>query len=122
LGELEKVHLSIDRASLASQAVGPPLSPVEMSAAGRTWLKLGKKMLALKPLANQAVDRNDGVLGSRAISGGEGITGSYSDMIKAAFQDRWWNSKAIVDANLDVIATAHKPKGPPPPPSTDQFT
>ena len=36
--------------SLASQAVGPPLSDFEMSFAGRNWAKLGKKLLQPSPL------------------------------------------------------------------------
>jgi cytochrome c peroxidase len=103
LGELEKVRVSIDRASLASQAVGPPLSDVEMSAGGRTWLKLGRKMLSLRPLAQQGVHPNDSVLGPWAISGGKGLTTSYAAMIRAAFQSLWWKSSALVDANLNVV-------------------
>jgi cytochrome c peroxidase len=70
--------------SLASQAVGPPLSDFEMSFAGRNWAKIGKKMLQpsllqiiggysnpvqnaviqqVAPLANQLVHPNDSVLG-----------------------------------------------------------
>jgi len=105
LGGLERVHVSIDHASTASQAVGPPLSGVEMSGAGRTWLALGKKMLSLKPLANQAVRNDDSVLGPYAISGGKGLSTTYTDLIKAAFQPRWWDSKALVDANLNVIGS-----------------
>src|SRR5262249_12146367 len=97
-------RVSIDRASLASQSVGPPLSGVEMSAAGRSWLKLGRKMLALRPLAQQAARADDSVLGRWAISGGKGLATTYADLIRAAFRDTWWKSAAIVDVNLNVVA------------------
>jgi hypothetical protein len=51
--------------SLASQAVGPPLSNFEMSFDGRNWAKIGKKLLqtGVTPLANQLVSPTDSVLG-----------------------------------------------------------
>ena len=103
LGELSKVHISLDHASLMSQAVGPPNSSTEMSAAGRDLLKLGKKMYKLRPLDGQEVKNDDSVLGSLAISGGTGLATSYSDMIKAAFKNKWWSSDAVVDAALNTI-------------------
>jgi mutator protein MutT len=39
------VRVLIDNASLASQAVGPPSSNVEMSADGRTLMDIGKRLL-----------------------------------------------------------------------------
>ncbi len=103
LGELEPVRVSIDRASLMSQAVGPPLSDVEMSGTGRTWMKLGKKMLSLAPLALQEVKADDSVLGPLAVAGGKGLTSNYADMIRAAFHDKWWNSNQVVDGVLNVL-------------------
>ena len=46
--------VAIQFASLASQAVGPPLSEFEMSARGRTFPMLGRKMLSLIPLGTAA--------------------------------------------------------------------
>src|SRR5207249_744592 len=120
LGEPELVHISLDRASLASQSVGPPLSDVEMSAAGRSWVKLGKKMLSLEPLANQAVHPNDSVLGPLAVAGSNGLATTYADMVRAAFQQQWWDSRSIVDANLNVIGE-RKGNGNGPKLTTDQF-
>jgi hypothetical protein len=37
---------------------------MEMSYRGRTWPKIGKKMLSLKPLAKQAVHPGDSVFGT----------------------------------------------------------
>ncbi|HEY6194435.1 MAG TPA: cytochrome c peroxidase [Candidatus Eisenbacteria bacterium] len=121
LGDLQKVHVSIDRASLASQAVGPPMSDVEMSGTGRTWMKLGKKMLSLTPLALQEVKRDDSVLGGLAVSGGKGLTRSYADMIRAAFLSKWWDSKKVVDGALNVLPKVTVPKDGRSLP-TDQYT
>jgi len=121
LGEPEPVRVSIDRASLASQAVGPPLSDVEMSAAGRTWLKLGKKMLALQPLGLQEVHPDDSVLGPLAISGGKGLATTYADMIRAAFDERWWQSPVVVDADLTPLPGVSVPADGSALP-TDQYT
>jgi hypothetical protein len=55
-GGLAKVPVALENSSLASQAVGPPMSETEMSCAGRTWPDLGRKMLSLMPLAKQKVD------------------------------------------------------------------
>src|SRR5262252_6813889 len=102
LGELAPRRISLDLASTASQADGPPLSDVEMSGAGRTFMKLGKKLLTLQPLAEQDVSSDDSVLGPLAVAGGKGLGSTYADMIRAAFQDKWWNSNLVVDAGLNV--------------------
>lgn len=91
----------IPDASLASQAVGPPGSNFEMSFDGRTFPKIGKKVLAaaLKPLSRQKVDPTDSVLGPYAdadtglkpIVPGEN---AYVTLIKQAFNDRYWNSSS----------------------------
>ena len=64
------MKVRIENASLASQAVGPPNNNLEMSYDGRTWPKLGKKMLSLSPLAKQRVAPDDSVLGPLANQGG----------------------------------------------------
>lgn len=90
----------LNNASPASQAVGPPLSDFEMSCAGRTFPKLGKKLLSLRPLARQIVHPEDSVLGPIASSRGNpnarGLSISYSDLIKAAFWPEFWQSSKIV--------------------------
>ena len=109
LGELEAVHISLDMASTASQAVGPPLSDVEMSAAGRTFMKLGKKMISLQPLALQQVKNDDSVLGPLAVAGGRGLSTTYADLIRAAFHEQWWNSAQLVDGAMNIIPGATLP-------------
>lgn len=93
-----QVDVRIPNASLASQAVGPALNPVEMSAAGRTFPELGRKLLLLsKPLAGQKVDPTDSVLGGLAdVTIGKGLTTSYKTLIQTAFQPKWWNYNKTV--------------------------
>ncbi|MEY4070669.1 MAG: hypothetical protein RL721_1283 [Candidatus Eisenbacteria bacterium] len=109
LGELEAVRISLDMASTASQAVGPPLSDVEMSASGRTFMKLGKKMLSVQPLATQEVKADDSSLGIYRAANGRGLSVTYADLIRAAFHDQWWNSSEVVDAGLNVITEPAAP-------------
>ena len=103
LGKLVKVSLTgdlrLENSSLASQAVGPPLSDMEMSFRGRTFPDLGRKMLAFRhALPSQVVDPRDSVLGKNHLADvssrypEKGIDVSYKDLIKAAFQERWWDS------------------------------
>ncbi len=95
--QLEAVKLSINNASLASQAIGPPLSDFEMSATGRTFPDVGHKLLSMRPLALQQVHKNDSVLGPYSRFPGKGLTvRSYADMVKAAFQPQWWNSAKTI--------------------------
>jgi hypothetical protein len=70
-----------------------------MSSAGRTWAKLGKKMLSLPPLAHQRIHPQDGVLGAYAQPGGTGMKNgvTYVSLIEAAFQPQYWNSTRLVD-------------------------
>src|SRR4028119_1047694 len=117
---LEKTKISLKNSSLASQAVGPPLSSVEESATGRTFPEigqkfdgiinlnllgltvplprdLGKKLRVLRPLGKQLVHRQDSVLGSLSLWPLRGlIEGSYADMIEDAFKREWWDSQYII--------------------------
>jgi len=98
------VHIGISFSSLASQSVGPPTNPNEMSCNGRTFPDVGHKMLTSTstPLAQQDVSGNDSVLGpisfSRATNGrtSEGLNVSYRELVQRAFQSRWWASNTSV--------------------------
>ncbi|MEZ4701371.1 MAG: cytochrome c peroxidase [Rhodothermales bacterium] len=112
--------------SLASQAVGPVLSDFEMSAAGRNWGKVGKKLLDpnLVPLAGQIVDPTDPFLGSLSNGPGQpGLNTTYADMVKAAFNAQWWNSARIITfrtaSNGTLIPVVGKSGTPA---NSDQFT
>ena len=93
--------VQIPMASLASQAVGPPGSDFEMSFRGRTFSHIGKRLLALPPLAKQLVHPKDSVLGPLA-KPGKGLKTTYAQMIMAAFQDKWWNNTTQV-VKFEVI-------------------
>ena len=86
----------LDNASLASQAVGPPLSDLEMSWRGRSWPDIGRKMLSLRPLAKQAVHPQDSSLAALGHAGGRGLDATYGTMIQDAFRDEFWNSSEAV--------------------------
>lgn len=87
-GVATKVRLALKDASAASQAVGPPGSPVEMSCGGRTFADIGRRMLDTLMLKQQRISSTDSVLGP--ISGGHRPT--YRELIKNAFQPRLWNA------------------------------
>lgn len=96
-GNLQTNPFALDNASLASQAVGPPLNDVEMSWAGRTWPELGRKLLSLRPLAGQEVHAGDSRLGALRHASGKGLSSSYAGMIQEAFQPEFWNSATRID-------------------------
>ena len=99
-GLLAPQKIRIENSSLASQAVGPPLSNIEMSYDGRTWPKLGKRMLVLRPLALQKVAADDSVLGALANPDGRGLLAehTYLSLIQRAFQPEYWDSTELADA------------------------
>ncbi len=95
-GDIVNNPYALDNASLASQAVGPPLDSVEMSWMGRTWPDIGKKMLTLRPLAKQIVHPQDSSLGGMVHESGRGLDATYADMIRAAFRAEFWNADETV--------------------------
>ncbi|MBI3682209.1 MAG: cytochrome C peroxidase [Acidobacteria bacterium] len=99
-GQLTAERVRLENSSLASQAVGPPMSSVEMSYDGRTWPKLGKRILALRPLALQKVAPDDSVLGPFAGREGRGLLPehTYLGFVQAAFQPQYWRSSELVAA------------------------
>jgi len=102
-------ELALDNASLASQAVGPPLSNFEMSYDGRTFMLLGRKMVAARALALQHVAPDDSVLGSLSAVPRNGLTRGltmgYKAMIQAAIQPQWWDSSSVIQSNADGSLT-----------------
>ncbi|MEA3172702.1 MAG: hypothetical protein QOF42_113 [Gammaproteobacteria bacterium] len=105
-GKLNDVFVRITNSSLASQAVGPATSNIEMSYENRLFPDIGRKMLKIKPLARQLVHPTDSILhslvkprsdGNKAVAAGPGlIPENYAEMIKAAFRDQWWDDTADV--------------------------
>ncbi len=102
-----RVPVRIRFSSLASQAMGPPLSEFEMAFFGRNWQQLGKKMLqaGVVPLANQKVDPTDSRLGpwannmgsicvglGVAAAGKPGLCTTYPELIEMAFNEQLWSN------------------------------
>jgi len=87
--------LDLNNAALASQAVGPPGSDLEMACAQRAFKQIGRKLLnlGLRPLFGQKVASNDSVLGPYAHPGhGLKVSVTYETLIKEAFQDKYWKA------------------------------
>ena len=118
-GSLAPEKVRIDNSSLASQAVGPPNNNLEMSYDGRTWPKLGKKMLSLSPLAKQRAAPDDSVLGPLANQAGRGLAprNTYQSLIQAAFQPEYWSSDQLVDSAGNILAGKKAPAA-----GTSEFT
>jgi len=118
--------------SLASQAVAPIVSDLEMAAPGRTALdvareltrknrNLGKRVHGKRPLFQQRVAPDDSVLGGISRFPAKGLTPkSYDEMVEAAFHDRWWKSNKLVqvaaDGSVSIVDCADNDS------STDEYT
>ncbi len=116
--QLEEVQVRLNNSSLASQAVGPPLSAVEESATDREFDDLsrklaggkgkkrlretGKKLRGLTPLGKQLVATDDSVLGGLSNASKPGLNTSYQAMIKKAFQPQWWKSNQLITFSTDA--------------------
>ncbi len=83
-------------ASLASQAVGPPLSFFEMSCETRSFLDLGRKLISLRPLAQQRVHLLDSVLAPYRHIAGMGLRTSYARLIMKAFDRKYWGYEGLL--------------------------
>ena len=99
-GSVAQEQILLDFAALASQAVGPIESGAEMSAHGRDLFQIGKKLLALEPLAGQQVHVNDSVLGPyRDNVDGMGLSISYEQLVSQAFITDWYASDQLFDGS-----------------------
>jgi cytochrome c peroxidase len=96
-GNLQAVSVTIPLSSLASQAVGPPVSDFEMSCADRIWAEIGEKLFDPRviPLVKQRVHPRDSVLGPRARPS-TGINITYAELVRQAFRSEWWSSSQTV--------------------------
>src|SRR5450432_2766242 len=99
-GRLVPMPVAIADASLASQAVGPPGSNLEMSCNNRMFEEIGKKILSpdVTPLSGQPVSVTDSVLAAyRLTAGGAkgGLNTTYTALIKQAFPSQFWSSTRL---------------------------
>jgi cytochrome c peroxidase len=90
----------IENSSLASQAVGPALSNFEMSCDKKTFSDLGRKLIQLRPLANQKVHPNDSILsktpGLVSLNRQAGLNTTYKQLIQKAFNSKFWSDPTRV--------------------------
>ena len=90
-----KQRLALESASLASQALAPPLNSVEMSCESRKHPDLGRKLADRAPLADQNVHWSDSVLGPLAQSTPgnlrPGLATTYRALVQAAFASKYWS-------------------------------
>ncbi|QSA97031.1 cytochrome c peroxidase [Methylococcus sp. EFPC2] len=92
-----KRRLHLENSALASQAVGPGLSDLEMSCAQRTWPDIGRKLLLRPPLQYQKVHHEDSVfapLGLSLSTAGNlraGLNTTYKTLITQAYNPKYWS-------------------------------
>ena len=106
---IQEVNLTMKNASLASQAVGPPLSHFEMSFGNgadnaRSFPELGRKLITRRALSTQAVASTDSLLSSLAHSSGIGLTETYEELIKKAFKSKYWRSSKRLEMSQSRAA------------------
>ncbi|EIC30888.1 cytochrome c peroxidase [Methylomicrobium album BG8] len=99
--KVKAARLALENASLASQAVGPPLDMVEMSCKGRSFADIGRKLLRRRALESQAVHPEDSVLAGLRDPSGTGLTLTYDELIKKAFNKKYWRSAAAIELVKD---------------------
>ena len=120
--QITPVSIQLGRSPLASLSVGPPLSPFEMSAYGRSFREIGSKFLrkkakklgALRPLAQQVVHSQDSVLrlDSRYPNPGLGVP-TYNALIQSAFKSEWWQANQFIQLDTAGKATVLNGKANP---------
>ncbi|MFN6498203.1 MAG: cytochrome-c peroxidase [Nostoc sp. DedQUE01] len=100
-----------DSASISPRPPSTPSTPLR-----RFGRKLGKKLLAVQPLAKQIVAYDDSVLGLLSNSSKnvpqKGLNKSYEALIQEAFQPQWWKSNLVirVDPKTGERSFYRKPK------------
>src|SRR5262249_4374454 len=97
LGERARLAGVLTSASHASQAVGAQTNTAEVPAGGGGWFKVGNKKAGVSPPDGQEVKNAQRALGAMAVAGGKGLAPTSADMIRPAFQPKWWNSAQVVD-------------------------
>ena len=112
-GTLSSSLMSMKNSALCSQSLGPILSNAEMSADGRDFKQVGRKLLNRNPLAKQLVDPTDSVLGALSNAPKPGINTSYAALIQKAFLPEWWQfaQQICVAQDNSIAATVDPAKG-----------
>jgi cytochrome c peroxidase len=107
------VAVALVNSSLASQAVAPVVSDLEMAAPGTRMFDVARRVLPARPLARQLVHRGDSVLGALSRAPLRGLSSAtYLAMIQQAFHRRWWDSSKLVqllpDGTTRFVAAADR--------------
>ncbi|MFA6290803.1 MAG: fibronectin type III domain-containing protein [Victivallales bacterium] len=98
---LVKRKVALTFGSLASLSTGPALDDTEMSARGRTFPELARKLFSLVPLCKQLVHREDSELGALSrmvinpdgsVMAIKGLNTSYAQLIRDSFHSDLWDS------------------------------
>jgi cytochrome c peroxidase len=113
-GTIASQRIALPNGSLASQALGPPLNPFEMSFGNpdaknaRTFAEVGKKLLRgvnpIIPLNKQLVDKTDSVLGSLSSFPAHGLNVNYRQLVTVAFDPKFWNYKGTLQLTGTNVA------------------
>ena len=90
-GKTQRTPLLLPDASLASQAVAPPLDDREMSCQNRLLPQVGRKLLNRRPLETQTVSADDSALGPLRHPELKGLNTTYAALIQKAFDKRFWS-------------------------------
>lgn len=96
-----KRNLALVNASLASQAVAPPINDAEMSCKQRNMADIGVKMLQRRALESQTVSPDDSAFGRHALKEGKGINLTYEALIRKAFSKRFWGGTGNFGSQKD---------------------
>ncbi|WP_242055381.1 cytochrome-c peroxidase [Nostoc flagelliforme] len=84
-----------DSALISKRRPSTPTTPLR-----RIGRKLGKKLLAVQPLAKQTVAYDDSVLGLLSNSSKnlpqKGLNKTYEALIQEAFQPKWWRANLVI--------------------------
>ncbi len=86
--------VDLRNSALASQAVGPAVSTLEMACINRKFADLGKKLIERQPLAFQSVHSQDSSLASYRSNSGKGLNTTYRALIQKAFNSKYWSAPA----------------------------
>lgn len=94
-GRLRKSRLSLENASLASQAVAPPLDDREMACQGLRFDALARRLLPLPALSSQMVAPDDSILADLRTVDGIGLKVNYEQLIRQAFDPAYWSGPKV---------------------------
>ena len=103
--------VSLQNASLASQASGPPLSHFEMSFGNgsdnfRIFPQLGRKLVNRRVLEDQFIAPDDSMFADWRHPSGYGLTVTYEELIQQAFRNRYWNFNKYIQLKNPELSEA----------------